>query len=197
MTFVVATHNKQKLAELERILRPMGFSLVCDGQDGICLTEVEETGLTFAENAYLKAASACTETGLPAIADDSGLCVDALDGAPGIYSARYAGEPADTQRNNALLLANLKGVPDEQRTAAFHCCVACVFPDGRRFHVEGICPGKIAEAPQGTGGFGYDPLFISERGSFGLLSKEEKDAISHRGRALAAFAAEIPHYTKG
>lgn len=192
-TFIVATHNKKKLAELQRILAPMGIDVISplDIEGGI--TEAEENGLTFEENALIKARSACKETGYPAVADDSGLCVDALDGAPGIYSARFAGTGNDEDNNN-LLLEKLKGLPKEKRTAHFVSSIACVFPDGREFTVRGECHGYIAEAPSGNGGFGYDPLFISEVGCFGDISAEEKDKVSHRGKSMALFKENLKEY---
>lgn len=130
---------------------------------------------------------------MPTVADDSGLCVDALDGAPGIYSARYAGTGND-EDNNKLLLKNLENVPEDRRTARFVSCIACVFPDGREFTVRGTVEGKIGYQPQGNGGFGYDPLFISDKGCFGLLSAEEKDSISHRHNAILKFVEELKNY---
>ncbi len=127
---------------------------------GVSLTEPEETGTTFEENAWIKAAAACRETGLPAVADDSGLMVDALDGAPGVYSARYAGEGANDADRNAKLLEALREVPEERRTARFVSAICCAFPDGSQVTARGECPGRIAYAPRGDDGFGYDPLFI-------------------------------------
>lgn len=188
MKFVIATHNQKKLKELERILMPLHISVTAPD-----LAEVEETGTTFAENAFLKADSACRETGLPAVADDSGLMVDALNGAPGVYSARYAGENAtDLDRIHKLLDA-LKDVPQEKRTAKFVSAICCVFPDGTQITAQGECAGTIAFAPEGEGGFGYDPIFLVNGRSFALLTAEEKDEISHRGRALRAFAAKLQH----
>ena len=191
--FLLASHNKKKLVELSRILEPLGFTVVSpkDIEGGI--VEPEENGLTFEENALIKARSGAKETGLPTVADDSGLCVDALDGAPGIYSARYAGTGNDDD-NNALLLKNLENVPEEKRTARFVSSIACVFPDGREFTVRGTVEGKIGFELQGDGGFGYDPLFISEKGCFGLLSPEEKDSISHRHKAILKFIEELKNY---
>lgn len=191
--FLLASHNKKKLVELSRILEPLGFTVVSpkDIEGGI--VEPEENGLTFEENALIKARSGAKETGLPTVADDSGLCVDALDGAPGIYSARYAGTGNDDD-NNALLLKNLENVPEEKRTARFVSSIACVFPDGREFTVRGTVEGKIGYGLQGDGGFGYDPLFISEKGCFGLLSPEEKDSISHRHNAILKFVEELKNY---
>jgi XTP/dITP diphosphohydrolase len=185
-TFVIATHNQKKLKELERILKPLNISAVTAE-----LEEVEETGTTFRENAYLKAEAACRQTGMPAVADDSGLMVDALGGAPGVYSARYAGEGASDADRIAKLLANLKDVPKEKRTAKFVSAVCCVFPDGKRIDVQGECPGEIAFEPHGNGGFGYDPVFLVNGRSFAELSAEEKDSISHRGRALKKLAEQL------
>jgi XTP/dITP diphosphohydrolase len=184
--FVIATHNQNKLKELQRILAPLKIA-VTTAQ----LEEVEETGTTFAENAFLKAEAACRQTGMPAVADDSGLVVDALDGAPGVYSARYAGEGASDSDRIQKLLANLKDVPENMRTAKFVCAVCCVYPDGNRIDVQGECPGTIAFAPQGNGGFGYDPVFLVNGKSFAQLSAAEKDEISHRGIALKKLAAKL------
>jgi len=185
-TFVIATHNRNKLKELRRILAPLNIDVTTAPLD-----EVEETGTTFAENAFLKAEAACRQTGLPAVADDSGLMVDALNGEPGVYSARYAGEDASDLDRIHKLLENLKDVPQEKRTAKFVSAVCCVYPNGERIDVQGECPGTIAFAPQGNGGFGYDPIFLVGEKSFGELSAEEKDSISHRGRALAKLAAKL------
>ena len=133
-------------------------------------------------------------TGLPALADDSGLSVDALGGAPGVYSARYAGEHGNDQKNNALLLKNLQAVPAQQRTARFVSSVCCVFPDGRQLTVRGACEGTIAFEPRGGGGFGYDPLFLVGGKTFGELTAQEKDRVSHRGNALRKLAQELPAY---
>ena len=194
MRFLVATHNAKKLRELSRILEPLGIEAITDRELGQPLTEVEETGTTFEENAYLKAASACRETGLPAIADDSGLAVDALDGAPGVYSARYAGENATDAERIAKLLRELEGVPAEKRTAQFVSVVCCVFPDGRTLSVRGECPGRIGFAPRGEGGFGYDPIFEVGDCTYAELSAEEKDAISHRGNALRKLKTALENY---
>ena len=191
--FIVASHNKKKLNELTRILKPMGFQVVCPADILGGVPDVEENGTTFEENALLKARSACEHSGLPAIADDSGLCVDALNGAPGIYSARFAGTGKD-EDNNALLLEKLKGLPKEKRTSRFVSCIACVFPDGREFTVRGTCEGYILAETQGDGGFGYDPLFMTEFGCFGLLSAEEKDNVSHRHNAIVNFAEILKDY---
>lgn len=149
-----------------------------------------ETADTFAGNAAIKARGARNITGLPALADDSGLVVDALGGAPGVYSARYAGGHGDDEANNRLLLANLEGVPEERRTARFVAAIVLALPDGREFTAEGTCEGRIGWAPKGEGGFGYDPLFIlaGDRRTTAELPREEKNRISHRGKALQAMA---------
>lgn len=189
MKFIIATHNKKKLAEMERILNPLGIE-VSTAQ----LQEVDETGTTFAENAYLKASAACKETGLPAIADDSGLAVDALNGAPGVYSARYAGEHATDAQKMEKLLCELKGVPKEKRSARFVCSICCVFPSGDCITAQASCEGNIAFELTGDGGFGYDPIFLVGEQSFGQLSDEEKDRISHRGKALMLFSQKLQEY---
>ena len=189
MELIVATHNPGKIKEFERILRPLSVSVRTAE-----LSEVEETGATFEENALLKARAACRETGLPAVADDSGLAVDALGGAPGVYSARYAGPgAADAQRIEKLLRA-LRDVPMERRGAKFVCAVCCAFPNGDVVTARGECGGSVAFAPRGEGGFGYDPVFLIGEKSFGELSAGEKDRISHRGRALRAFAEKLKEY---
>ena len=190
MKFVLASHNPGKLAEMQSILSGYGVEVVSPAEVGVSL-EVEETGGTFGEHAMLKAKAYCEASGLPAIADDSGLCVDALNGGPGVYSARYGGEDLDDRGRCMLLLSNLRG--QTTRAAHFSCAIACAFPDGRTLTAEGRCDGAIAFAPLGDGGFGYDPLFLlTEKGkTFGQLSPEEKSAVSHRGKALAAFAAEL------
>lgn len=194
MKYMIATHNKKKLTELSRILVPLGIEAVTDRDMGLSLTEVEETGTTFEENAFLKASSACAESGLPAVADDSGLCVDALDGAPGLYSARYAGEGASDEEKIEKLLDALKDVPEQQRTTRFVSAICCVFPDGTKLTARGECEGMIAFAPSGEGGFGYDPVFVCEGKSFACMTAEEKDAVSHRGRSLRAFSQVLKEY---
>ena len=194
MDFILASKNKKKLNELRRILTPLGINVLGEGENGITFPDVEEDGTTFEENSMLKARSACNHCNLPAIADDSGLCVDALDGAPGIYSARFAGEGHNDDDNNQKLLSLMKDVPDEQRTAQFVCAVTCCFPDGRSLTVRGECEGYIARSLEGDGGFGYDPLFLVNGVSFGLLTADEKDKLSHRGKALRLFAEKIIEY---
>lgn len=195
MKIFIATKNQKKLQELKRILAPMGFDVLCESDLDFALIDAVEDGQTFEENALIKAKSGLAQTGYITVADDSGLCVDYLGGKPGIYSARFAGEHGNSDLNNDKLLNELRGVEMEKRTAHFACVVACVFPDGRQFTVSGECHGHIAfERQQGSGGFGYDPLFISEKGPFSQLSSDEKDKISHRGKALRLFKEKIKEY---
>ena len=191
MDFILATNNMKKLAEMQRILSPLGINVVTAKMLGITLEDVEEDGDTFEANARLKAYAACKETNMPSIADDSGLCVDYLNGAPGIFSARFAGDHGNDELNNDKLLQMLEGVPEEQRTAYYVCAVCCVFPDGREIVVRGECHGKIGFQRDGNQGFGYDPLFLVNGRAFGRYTAEEKDEISHRGIALKKLAAEL------
>lgn len=191
MDFILATNNMKKLAEMQRILSPLGINVVTAKMLGITLEDVEENGETFEDNAKLKARAACRETGMPAIADDSGLCVDYLNGAPGVYSARFAGEHGNDEKNNDLLLEKLEGVPEEKRTAHYVCAVCCTFPDGREIIVRGECSGVIGFQRDGDRGFGYDPLFLVNGKSFGRYTAEEKDEISHRGKALRLLTEEL------
>lgn len=190
MEWIIATNNKGKLAEFERILEALGIRAVSQREAGVRL-EVEETGKTFEENAYLKAAAAAKASGQPAVADDSGLEVDALGGAPGVYTARYAGENATDEQNIGKLLAALGDLPADRRGARFVSAICCVLPDGGSFTVRGECEGRIGFERAGTGGFGYDPVFFVGGRSFAQLSAAEKDACSHRGKALRAFAARL------
>lgn len=191
MKFIIATHNQKKLKELQRILEPLGIDVITGD-----LTEVEETGTTFTENSRLKAESACKESGLPAVADDSGLVVDALNGAPGVYSARYAGENATDAQRIEKLLHEMKDVPQEQRTARFVSVVSCVFPDGKIITAEGVCEGTIGFLPKGQGGFGYDPVFMVGDKSYAEMTAEEKDKISHRGLALGKLVEQLKQWKK-
>lgn len=194
MDFILATNNMKKLAEMQRILSPLGINVVTAKTLGIELPEVEENGTTFEENAEIKAVSACNITKMPAVADDSGLCVDYLDGAPGIFSARFSGEHGNDEKNNDILLEKLDGVPAEKRTAYYVCAICCVFPDGRKIVVRGECHGTIGFERDGNGGFGYDPLFVINGKSFGNYTPEEKDKISHRGIALRKLKNELEKY---
>ena len=195
MKFVLATHNPGKLKEMGDILARFGVEVVSPKDLGLTV-DVEETGTTFAENAMLKAKAICAAAKLPAIADDSGLCVDALNGGPGVYSARYGGEGLDDKGRYMLLLNSMRGQPT--RAAHFACAIACAFPNGDELTAEGRCDGTIAFAPMGEGGFGYDPVFFVPelKKTFGQLTAEEKSAISHRGRALAAFVEKLETYLK-
>ncbi len=194
-SFIIASNNPHKVEELDRILNPLGIKSVTAKDAGINLSEVEETGETFAENARLKAQAAYKISGMPAVADDSGLMVDALGGAPGVYSARYAGENATDADRISKLLTELKDVPENERTAAFVSSICCILEDGSMIEVSGRCNGKIAFEPVGEGGFGYDPVFVVADGrSFAQLTAEEKDKISHRGNALRALKAELEKY---
>ena len=182
MNFVIASNNQKKVQELERILKPLGISLKTAAELGVSLDDVEETGMTFKENAEIKAEAALKKTGLPAIADDSGLMVDALGGRPGVYSARYA--DTDTDKINKLT-AELAAAESDDRSAHFTCVICCAFPDGRKIFAYGECAGTIGYAPRGTNGFGYDPIFFVEGNkTFAELTDTQKDAMSHRGKAL-------------
>lgn len=194
LTLAVASGNKKKLNELCRILRPIGVNVVPPSEAGFNMDGVEETGDTFAQNAMIKAKAGYERSGMAAIADDSGLCVDALDGAPGVYSARYAGEDATDEQRYQKLLENMQDVPDEKRTARFVSSICCVLPDCI-ITAEQTCEGFIGYEPKGEHGFGYDPVFYVEDGkSFAQLSDEQKDAISHRGKALREFAQKLKAY---
>ena len=210
MMICAATNNGGKLKELRRILAAMGHEVKSLRELGITL-DPEETGNTFADNAKLKALAFCAAAGLPTVADDSGLCVDALDGAPGVFSARYCGRHGDDEANNDKLLDAMQAVPAGQRGAKFVSAVCFILPDGRHLTCMGECPGSIAfERLCGDYGFGYDPLFIpadcgvgknekrpnTEGHSYAQLTPDEKDAISHRGNALAELEKELPDFLK-
>ena len=209
LRLVLASNNAKKLKELGALLAPAGVELVTQGSLGVA--EAEEPHHTFIENALAKARHAAAATGLAAIADDSGLCVDALGGAPGVYSARYCGRHGDDEANNDKLLENMQDVPAEQRGAKFVAAVCFILPTGRHLTCRGECPGKVAFARLvGDYGFGYDPLFIpdecgvgkaekrpnTEGRSYAQLTPDEKDAISHRGVALAKLEKELPEFLK-
>ncbi|MBM6550546.1 XTP/dITP diphosphatase [Marinomonas ostreistagni] len=188
-TIVLASNNLGKIKEFNELFRR--FNIEVKPQGEFSVEDADETGLTFVENAILKARHACAITGLPALADDSGIEVDFLDGAPGIYSARFAGEHGDNDANNALLLEKLQGVPSAQRTARFHCVLAFMrhANDPTPIIAHGTWEGRILESLEGAEGFGYDPLFyVPEKGcSAASLSKQEKNQISHRAQALTAL----------
>ena len=194
MKFFIATKNAHKMQEFKAIFSGTRIDLICEKDLEKPLPEPEENGTTFEENALIKAREGMLHTGYPSIADDSGLCVDYLNGEPGIYSARYAGEHGDDAANNKKLLKELEGVARDKRTARFVCAIACVFPDGGEFTVNGKVEGVIAERESGGGGFGYDPLFISELGCFGEIPAEAKNSISHRAVAIKEFKKEIKKY---
>ena len=195
MKLVLASKNEKKLKEMNEILSGMGVE-VCLQRDAGVDVDVEETGTTFEENSLLKAKAVMEASGLPAIADDSGLCVDALNGAPGVYSARYGGEGLDDGGRYRLLLSSMPA--GQPRTAKFVSVITCCFPNGDVLTARGECPGTIAFAPMGEGGFGYDPVFFLPKlkKTFAQLSAEEKNAISHRGLALRAFQAKLEEYLK-
>ena len=193
---LLATRNGKKLAELQRILdRALGASAVelVGLADVPAYEEVPEAGLTFAENALPKAREGVRHTGLPTVADDSGLAVDALAGMPGVFSARWCGRHGDDRANLELVLAQIADVADPHRGAAFVCAAALVLPGGREHLVDGKQAGRLLRAPRGEGGFGYDPIFVGEgeTRTNAELSPEEKDAISHRGKAFRALAKVI------
>ena len=191
MKLILASNNANKLKEFRSLVADLDIELLSQKEAG-CDFEVEETGTTFEENAYLKASAVTEATGIAAVADDSGLCVDALGGEPGIYSARYGlGHAAADEERYRYLLQKMEGVED--RSARFVCCICCTFPDGSVIRSRGECEGEILLAPKGQNGFGYDPVFhpLCLDKSMAELSPEEKNAISHRGKALRAFIEEL------
>ena len=190
MKIVVASGNKAKLREIAQIFQ--GYEIVSMQEAGFT-DDIEENGSTFEENALIKARAVSRALGVNALADDSGICVEALGGAPGVHSARFCGRHGDDAANNALLLEKLKDVPQDRRRAYFESCVALCFADGREVTASGRTYGRILEKAEGEGGFGYDPLFYSDElgMSFGLASAEQKNAVSHRGKALAALAEKL------
>jgi len=190
---VLASKNPHKLTEFKAILDALDVELIVERDMGLDV-EVEETGETFEENAALKAKSVMEAAGLPAIADDSGLCVTALGGGPGVYSARYGGEELSDRERCALILNSLRGQVD--RSAKFVSCICCAFPNGDTLTARGECPGIITYAPRGEDGFGYDPIFLvpERRKTFAEMAPEEKNAVSHRARALEKWKAELEKY---
>lgn len=194
---VLATRNAKKLAELDRLLVGAGLDVQILGSDAFSeLPEIEETGSTFAENSLIKARAVSTHTGLIAIADDSGLCVDALDGQPGIYSARWAGQGATDESNLALVLEQIRDIEPARRTAHFACAAALVLPSGEEYVVQGQVNGVLLTQRRGVGGFGYDPIFLPD--GFDIttaeMTSEQKDAISHRGQAMRALVPVIQEH---
>lgn len=193
MKFIIATNNKKKLREMGAILEKFGVEAVSLAEAGI-ESDVEETGVTFEENSRLKAVAAMQVSGLPAIADDSGLEVDALGGEPGVYSARYGGDKcADDVERYLYLLENMNDVPDGKRSARFVSVITCVFPDGRELSARGEIEGEILRAAKGEGGFGYDPVFyVPEEGmTTAEMSQERKNEISHRAKSLKIMAEKL------
>ena len=194
MKFVLASNNKNKLREMGQLLAELDIELVSQREAG-CDFSVDENGSTFAENAWLKASAVTEATGLPAVADDSGLMVDARDGAPGLYSARFTGSHDDTDEARvAFLLEKMAG--ESNRAAKFVSAICCTFPNGDILRSEGECPGKILFKPVGSNGFGYDPVFAPEGFdcSMAEMSAEEKNAISHRGKSMRMFMEELRRY---
>ena len=191
---VLATRNAKKLAELDRLLASAGLDVEILGSDAFSdLPEIEETGSTFAENSLIKARAVAAHTGLIAIADDSGLCVDALDGQPGIYSARWAGPGATDESNLDLVLEQIRDVEPAQRTAHFACAAALVLPSGEEYVVQGQVDGVLLTQRRGVGGFGYDPIFLPDGFEITTaeMTSDQKDAISHRGQAMRALVPLI------
>jgi len=198
MKLVLASRNRGKLRELSAILSGFGIETVLQSDVGFD-EEVEENGTTFEENSLIKAKAVYEATGLAAIADDSGLMVDALNGEPGVYSARYGGETCKTDADrNAHLLENMKDIPDEKRGAKFVSVISCVLPDGTVLTARGECPGVILREGRGADGFGYDPLFYvpEENGTYAEISAERKNQISHRALAMEEFARQFAEYQK-
>jgi XTP/dITP diphosphohydrolase len=191
---VLATRNRHKVEEVRRIIAAAGYDVEIASLDAYRgVPDVPETGATFVENALLKARTVSDITKEPVIADDSGLAVDALNGMPGVLSARWAGRYGDDRTNLELLLAQLADVPDDRRGAAFVCAAAIAFPDGRQRFVERTVRGHLVRAPRGTHGFGYDPIFVpgGETRTMAELDPDEKDAISHRGKAFRELMSEV------
>ncbi|MDD4715233.1 MAG: RdgB/HAM1 family non-canonical purine NTP pyrophosphatase [Oscillospiraceae bacterium] len=193
MKLVLASQNQRKIREMREILSGLSVDMLLPSEAGVHI-ETEETGSTFAENALLKASAVMRASGKPAVADDSGLAVDALNGGPGIYTARYGGEGLSDEARWKLLLENMRG--QTRRTCRFISSIVCCFPNGDTLTAEGVCEGMVAFAPQGTGGFGYDPVFYlpARRKTMAQLSPEEKNQISHRGKALRLFAEKLRSY---
>lgn len=191
---ILASNNKNKLREFRQLLEPEGYEVISQSEAGMNF-EAEETGTTFAENAYIKAKAASDWSGLPAFADDSGLVVDALNGEPGVYSARYGpGHSATDSERYTYLLNNMKD--KEDRKARFVCSICCVFPNGDTLRAEETCEGYIMYAPRGTNGFGYDPVFHPDAVDVGMaeLTPEQKNSISHRGKAVRSFISKLVRY---
>ena len=195
MKLVLASKNEKKLVEMNDILSHLGIEVCSEAEAGVDI-EVEETGTTFEENSLLKAKAVMEASGLPAIADDSGLCVDCLNGAPGVYSARYGGGELSDEARYRILLENMRG--QMTRAAKFVSVITCCFPNGDVLSARGECPGTIAYAPMGEGGFGYDPVFFVPelKKTFSQMTADEKNAISHRGKAIQAFKVKLEDYLR-
>ena len=193
MKFVMATQNKKKQEEMTKVLSELGIVVVSEADLGVKI-EVEETGETFAENSLLKAKAVMEKTGLPAIADDSGLCIKALNGGPGVYSARFGGEELTDKDRYMLVLELMRGQTD--RSAYFHTTITCAFPNGDVLRADGDCEGTIAYVPMGDDGFGYNPIFFvpEKKKTFAQMTLEERSAISHRGKALRALKNTLTDY---
>lgn len=193
MKIVAATGNKHKIEEIESITKKFGMNVITKAEAGVGDLEVEETGTTFEENSLIKAEAIMKATGMPAIADDSGLEADALNGAPGVYSARFSGEGATDESNNAKLLKLMENIPDDARSARFVSVVTLCFPDGTVVAARGECPGTLRRSPRGDGGFGYDPLFVpvGYDKTYAEISAEEKNIISHRAKALGILRMKL------
>lgn len=196
MKAVLASNNKKKMVEMRAILGELGVEVLSQADVGVAI-EPEENGTTFEENSRIKAVAIMEATGLPAIADDSGLVVEALDGAPGVYSARYGGEGLDDTGRWQLLLKNMEG--EENRACKFVSVICCAFPDGTQLMARGEVHGVVAHGPKGEGGFGYDPVFWlpDQNKSMAELTAEEKNQISHRGNALRVFKKELEKKLNG
>lgn len=193
MRFIIATRNNHKVTEFRRILEPLGIDVLSQIEAGID-ADVVEDGTTFAENAEKKASAVCKAGNCIAIADDSGICIDAFGGAPGIYSSRFLGEDTPYTEKNAIILDRLKDVEKEDRGARYVCSICCIFPNGDTIKTEGIFEGWIGYDARGDHGFGYDPIFYVGDKSISEISDEEKDKISHRGQALNKFVIELKKY---
>lgn len=193
MKIVAATGNKHKIEEIESITKKFGMNVITKAEAGVGDLDVEETGTTFEENSLIKAEAIMKATGMPAIADDSGLEADALNGAPGVYSARFSGEGATDESNNAKLLKLMENIPDDERSARFVSVVTLCFPDGTVVAARGECPGTLRRSPRGDGGFGYDPLFVpvGYDKTYAEISAEEKNIISHRAKALGILRMKL------
>ena len=194
MKVILASKNAHKLEELSAILGQLGFEIALESEYGLDIV-VEETGTTFEENSLLKAEAVMKASGLPVLADDSGLMVDALHGAPGVYSARYGHKNSDAERVE-YLLENMKNVPDKERTAKFVCVITCLWPDGRKIVARGECPGRILHEVHGSNGFGYDPVFFVThmKKTLAQMTMKERQSCSHRAAAIRNLAVKLEEY---